>query len=186
MHILELFGWSMALQVLWWNSIASLWKRQWKHEVSCDISTFEKTSKSLTPLREVGIPCLSFSETIEHNSSKWKPNRTNRHMSQNSGPVIGIADPIRVLKSFRMFCCCLLLCYIAIGMWLRDFPEEHGQSWKVSRKQGQQAPSNLDRPRRLSVSTLNLSPQKLFANGRFDLASREVKKHASIYASIQA
>lgn len=161
MHILELFGWSMALQVLWWNSIASLWKRQWKHEVSCDISTFEKTSKSLTPLREVGIPCLSFSETIEHNSSKWKPNRTNRHMSQNSGPVIGIADPIRVLKSFRMFCCCLLLCYIAIGMWLRDFPEEHGQSWKVSRKQGQQAPSNLDRPRRLCVNLEFVSSKTL-------------------------
>lgn len=182
MHILELFGWSMAFQVLWWNSIASLWKRQWKHEVSCDISTFEKTSKSLTPLREVGIPCLSFSETIEHNSSKWKLNRTNRHMSQNSGLVIGIADPIRVLKSFRMICCCLLLGYIAIGMWLRT-------SLRSTANRGRFPESRASKLLQISTDhdvclcqPLNLSPQKLFANGRFDLASREVKKHASIQA----
>lgn len=40
------------------------------------------------------------------------------------------------------------------------FPEEHGQSWKVSRKQGQQAPSNLHRPRRLSVSTFEFVSSK--------------------------
>ncbi len=166
MHIPELFGWSMALQV-WWNSIASLWKRHENTTKTRSVSHHLSTSPPLRKLRSrwrrserwAYHAYRSFTETIKHNSSKL--NRRIDTCPKISGPVIGIADPIRVLESFRMICrTSYAVCYVD-AVWLRDFPEEHGQSWKVSRKQGQQAPSNLDRPRRcLSVSTLEFVSSK--------------------------
>lgn len=164
-----------------WNSIVSLWKRQWKqHEnMTCLGQLHLWENFEVADAAQRGghtMPELHWNNKTQliQMKSKWNesthvPNFRASHWHRWSHQSPGeFQDDLLLLTTL-------------LGMWLRDFPRSTANRGRFPEsKASKLLQSSTDHDDVCPCQPLSLSPQKLFANRRFDLASREVKKHASI------